>query len=30
MRKMKETIKSFFTVLVELKEQELKSKGLIK
>lgn len=30
MRKMKETIKSFFKVLVELKEQELKSKGLIK
>lgn len=30
MRKMKETVKSFFKVLVELKEQELKSKGLIK
>lgn len=30
MRKMKETVKSLFKVLVELKEQELKSKGLIK
>ena len=30
MRKMKETVKSLFRVLVELKEQELKSKGLIK
>lgn len=30
MRKMKETVKSLFKTLVELKEQELKSKGLIK
>ena len=30
MRKMKEAVKSLFKALVELKEQELKSKGLIK